>query len=211
VYPDKKIHFLNVSLCAWICRCVQNPNKFVCTTYIEDIVTWWLRTGNIWNYWQQWQYMKLLTAVAVYEITDSSGSVWNYWQQWQYMKLLTAVAVYEIIDSSGSIWNYWQQWQYIKLLTAVAVYKIIDSSGSIWNYWQQWYCWEDDYTLYLFVASKVSLLYWENLFWQHPTVVGQGSTFLREVGDGLPSDATSYTSKSHTLAFINSKTTEWKL
>jgi len=53
VYPNKKILYLNFSLCAWICRCVQEPNKFVWTTYIEDKVTWWLRTGNIWNYWQQ--------------------------------------------------------------------------------------------------------------------------------------------------------------
>jgi hypothetical protein len=39
VFPDKKIPILNVSLCALICRCVQKPNKFVCTTYIEDKVT----------------------------------------------------------------------------------------------------------------------------------------------------------------------------
>jgi len=109
VYPDKKIRFINVSLCAWTCRCVQKPKKFVRTIYIEDKVTWWLRTGNIhvWNYWQRWQYMKLLTALAVYKITDSTGSIWNYWQRWQYMKLLTALAVYEITDSAGSIWNYW--------------------------------------------------------------------------------------------------------
>jgi hypothetical protein len=117
VYPDKEKHFINVSLCAWICRCVQKPNKFVCATYFEDKVTWWLRTGNIWNYWQQWQCMKLLTAMVLL-------SVW----------------------------------------------------------------------LYLFVDSIVSVLFWENLFWEHSTIVGQGSTFLREVGNGLPNDAASYTS-----------------
>jgi len=155
--------------------------------------------GSIWNYWQRWQYMKLLIALAVYEITDSTGSIWNYWQRWQYMKLLTALAVYEITDSTGSIQYYWQQWEYMKLLTVLAVYEITDSNGTA------------ERMIIFFVASIVPLLFWENLFWEHSTVLSQGSAFLREVEDGLPSGAASYTSRSHTLAFINSKPAEWKL
>ena len=161
VYPDKEIRFINVRLCAWIFRCVKNWTNLYEQLTLKVMIT-------------NWQYMKLLTPLAIYEITGNTNSIWNYWQHWQYMKLLTTLTVYEITDTTGNIWNYWQHWQYMKLLTTLAVYEITDNTGNIWNYWQHWQYMKLLTTLarlrwwlYLFVASLISLLVRGDLFWEH--------------------------------------------
>ena len=82
----------------------------------------------------------------------------------------------------------------MKLLTTLTVYEITDNTGTT-----------EMMIIFVRCISNISLGPRRSLLGTLK-IVGQGSTFLREVGDELPSEAASYTGRTRTLAFIHLET-----